>query len=118
MMDFSVRSHPGGWKGPGEVGPLGVIGLLDIGVADMSMRSVILTSSPTRSTEPFGPAQAYWPNTGLSGILSAFRAIVLLVERLELTWELVVDATIFCQQAIKLPVRRNHATFGQIHVQA
>lgn len=30
-------------------------------------RSVTSTSSPTRRTAPLGPAQAYCPNTGLSG---------------------------------------------------
>lgn len=36
------------------------------GVSGLEMNSVTLTSSPTRSTAPLGPAQAYWPNTGLS----------------------------------------------------
>jgi hypothetical protein len=49
--------------GPFDVA--GVIGLCD-GVLFRLMRSVTSTSSPTRSTAPEGPAQAYWPKTGLS----------------------------------------------------
>lgn len=51
----------------GVTGPFGVIGLWDIGVFERLIRSVTSTSSPTRSTAPDGPAQAYWPKTGLSG---------------------------------------------------
>lgn len=52
----------------GVIGPFdvaGVIGLCD-GVLFRLMRSVTSTSSPTRKTAPDGPAQAYWPKTGLS----------------------------------------------------
>jgi hypothetical protein len=52
----------------GVIGPFdvaGVIGLCD-GVLLRLMRSVTSTSSPTRRTAPDGPAQAYWPKTGLS----------------------------------------------------
>jgi hypothetical protein len=47
-------AHPGVI---GVVGPLGVTGV--IGLFARLMRSVISTSSPTRSTAPDGPAQAY-----------------------------------------------------------
>lgn len=54
-----------GVTGPLEV--IGVMGLCEEGVALLLIRSVTSTSSPTRSTAPDGPAQAYWPKTGLSG---------------------------------------------------
>ena len=43
---------------------IGERGVMGVGV--LLIRSVISTSSPTRRTAPLGPAQAYWPNTGLS----------------------------------------------------
>ena len=53
--------------GPFDV--TGVSGLCE-GVLFRLIRSVTSTSSPTRRTAPYGPAQAYWPKTGLFGNFS------------------------------------------------
>jgi len=100
----------------GVTGPLGVIGLCDMGVFDRLMRSVTSTSSPTRSTAPDGPAQAYWPKTGLSTyrqLANSFARTVLRITR-----ELVIHPSILRQQPIQLLVGGYHASLCKIHVQA
>lgn len=64
--------------GPFDVA--GVIGLCD-GVLFRLMRSVTSTSSPTRRTAPDGPAQAYWPKTGLSVVLIRSHDLTMSSER-------------------------------------
>jgi hypothetical protein len=69
VCNYDTSRHVG-VMGPFDVA--GVMGLCD-GVLFLLMRSVTSTSSPTRKTAPEGPAQAYWPKTGLSGWKVRFR---------------------------------------------
>lgn len=57
-------------------------------------RSLMSTSSSTRSTAPLGPAQAYCPNTGLSAdkVSRPHRDTIALAH--VLTWKQIIDPAI------------------------
>jgi hypothetical protein len=137
MVRWSINSNYGcvrmasrewfviSWRVPqvGVMGPFdvaGVIGLCD-GVLLRLMRSVTSTSSPTRRTAPEGPAQAYWPNTGLS----MQNCQKMRVEKIWKYWsgdgltrEFLIDSAIFRQKPVELAVRGDHATLGKVCIQA
>ena len=100
--------------GPFDV--TGVSGLCE-GVLFRLIRSVTSTSSPTRRTAPDGPAQAYWPKTGLSRYRVSWNKFPRRDKIGKLTRELLVDSPILRQQSVQLSVCSNHAAFGQIGIQ-
>ena len=86
------------------------------GVAARLICSVTSTSSPTRSTAPLGPAQAYWPKTGLSaeGVLERLTNIGLF-ERL--TWVLLVHSSVLHKESVELLRRCAHYALRQVRIQ-
>lgn len=116
----AASNSPSGVFQVGVMGPFevaGVIGLCE-GVLFRLMRSVTSTSSPTRRTAPDGPAQAYWPKTGLSrNRVRTFDSTTVL-QALRLTWEFLVDSSVFREKAVKLAICGDHTAFCQIRVQA
>lgn len=91
-------------------------GLALDGVGGPVSRSTTSTSSSTRRTAPLGPAQAYWPNTGLSDI-NAFQQVFSNVSCAALTWEQLVNSAVLRQQSVELSICGDHSALSKICIQ-